>query len=271
MTSWSRGVSARRAAAGAMAAIVLTIVLRPPHAPPLYDGLGFPDEPYRWAGAGATATRDPGPTPATVNAPVVRGRSSALRAASDERGPQVALLAVEGAFSTPAGAVTVTVSAVPAAPVPVPPEDGQLVSNLYRLTASADGRPLTLAPGRKLLVNLRAEQATSTAVALERWDGGTWTQVPARLVGVDVYAADLAALGSVALVRLDRAPSSALAAARVGQARPEDRTERTTGVGSGLLWIFMPGVVVVLGALAALVRLRRPTEGEHEERTPDLT
>jgi len=37
------------------------------------------------------------------------------------------------------------------------------------------------------------------------------------------------------------------------------------------LWIFMPGVVVVLGALAALVRLRRPTEGEHEERTPDLT
>jgi hypothetical protein len=185
-------------------AVGLVMVALPPHSPPLYDGLGFPDEPYRWFQAPDGADQTPQWTPATTHVYVnADGTTTAARGFSDEQGPQVAFAFADGALTARAGSHTTTVQAVAVTNPAAPPPDGQLVSNVYQLTATTDsGNPVTITSGNRIIVNLRADKPTPDPVVFETWTSNSWQQVPTSQVGTDIYAAGLDAFGQVALVRL---------------------------------------------------------------------
>lgn len=280
MTTTIRTIGSRRPVrAGlvlllAVLAVAAVVVARPPHAPPLYDGLGFPDEPYRWVvpppGAARTQLL---PTDAEVRVPVRSGASAAAQALSGEQGPQVAVAVRDGALAAPDGATTISLHAIPR-PVPATaPDRGQVVSNLYDITATVGNTAVPLSPGKTVLVNMRAESATTRAVVICRWTGTRWDQIPTQQIGRDIYAAQLTALGPVAVVRLDAgvrptvpaagAPSGAAA----GAPAAPSATSPANGPGTSLLLLVLGGAVVVLaGSLLVLRRRTGPrTSGTDSE------
>jgi hypothetical protein len=254
----------------AILALAATVAARPPHAPPLYDGLGFPDEPYRWVVAPAGSAPTASATAAVVTVHVSAGATAPAQALSAEQGPQVAVAVESRAFPAPGGAGSISLRAQPRAAPPTPPDGGQVVSNLYDLSATAAGRPVPLAAGHNVLVNLRAESATDQAVVICRWTGRRWEQVPTEQVGADIYAARLDVLGPVAVVRLDpgvRPTVGAIAkgsgsgaaapvAAAVGAPGAAAGAAPGGGPGGNALLLVLGGLVVVLATGLLLVRRR---------------
>jgi hypothetical protein len=254
----------------AVLALGATVGFRPPHAPPLYDGIGFPDEPYRWveppSGVQNTVAA---PTVAAATVKVSKSGSSGpvslqSRGFSAEQGPQVAFAVGEGTFEPAPGTTAVDVKATPKAPPSTPPTGGSVVSNLYAFTATSGGKKVPLAAAASVVVNLRADAPTDQTVVVCTWDGTRWNQQPTRQVGTEIYAAQLATLDPVALVKLDRgvAPTVAAptpAATADGPADPS-ATPAADGASSRTLLLTIGGIVVLLAA--ALLVLRRRTGGE---------
>lgn len=236
----------------ATVALLGTVMVRPPHAPPLYDGVGFPDEPYRWVvpPRGEQRTRLAA-TDAFTRIPVAGGVSAEGRAQSDEQGPQIILRTLTGAFTAPAGASSITIRAVPHAVPEVQPNQGHVVSNLYVITAEADGRAVTLARDYAMFLNMRAVRPTAQAVVVCRWTGDAWQQLATDRIGNDIYIAWLDTIAPVALVQLDPGVTPQPAALR------PPSTARGTGPGAGTLWLAL--AVIVLVVAGSLLALRRRT------------
>ena len=281
----------RRSGAGrgtlllAVLALAVVVLARPPHAPPLYDGLGFPDEPYRWVSAPAGSGHTAAATSASASLSIaVDGVSPSARGLSAEQGPQVAFALAAGALQLPSGGRTLAVTASPAA-APAPPPGGQVVSNLYRFASSPTPiGAVRLTAGAGVVVNLRADQATGRTVVVCAWDGRTWSQLATTQVGTDIYAARLSAFADIALVRLDPGvPVTATAASAAGNgssvgsgptagagqvagAGPVAATQGAADPGagpSGWLWI---GLALLLGLIAAaLITLRLRAPGDAQE------
>jgi hypothetical protein len=231
-------------------ALAGTVLARPPHAPPLYDGVGFPDEPYRWVvpPQGEQRTRLEA-TEASMRIPVTGGANAESRAQSNEKGPQVLLTAFAGAFAVPPRASSITVRAVPRAVPDVEPDRGHVVSNLYVITAEAQGGgPVTLARDYALLLNLRAVRSTTQAVVVCRWTGTGWQQVATERIGVDIYAAWLDTIGPVALVQLDPGVTP-----QPAPLRPSS-TARDAGPGTDALWLTTGVIVLVIAGSLLIVR-----------------
>ncbi|MDQ6650269.1 MAG: hypothetical protein M3Z02_09150 [Actinomycetota bacterium] len=238
-------VQARRLA-GALGALALTLGwLAAPASPPLYDGIGFPDEPYRYAGtppAGAAVT--PPPTAGHTTVPAVAGSNSdQTYVTSDEQAPQVTLFVAQRLLLAGARATRIEVSLTPAAPDG--PADGAAVfGNVYRLTATADDGSVQVGqPPDSAVVSLRAPSAPPpSAVLAYRTEGGRWQRLPTALVGTEIYQARVAGLGDYALV----------VTAQPGQSR-------STG-GSLPLLLGLGLLVLAMAAVLLLVRrsARRP-------------
>jgi hypothetical protein len=245
----------------AVLALAATVAARPPHAPPLYDGIGFPDEPYRWVVPPPGEYRTQlAATAAIARIPVSDGTNMAGQALSSEQGPQVGVSVERGALAVPPGVSTIMLRAEPQAPPGIQPDHGQVVSNLYTLTADAGGQAVSLAPGHTLLVNMRAVRPTSQAVVICRWTGQQWEQLPTTRVGADIYAAKLDTLGPLAAVRLDPgAPPSGPALSRgtgAGMTASPDSATASGGPGANALWLSLGLITVVLAAALLLVRRR---------------
>jgi hypothetical protein len=227
------------------------VVARPPHAPPLYDGVGFPDEPYRWVvpPQGEQPTRLSA-TEASMRVPVTAGTNVESRAQSNEKGPQITLTAFAGAFAVGPGPSSITVRAVPQAVPDVQPDRGHVVSNLYVITAEAEGRAVSLARDYALLLNLRAVRSTAQAVVVCRWTGAGWQQVPTDRIGVDIYAAWLDTIGPVALVKLDPGVTPQPAPLRAFS------TARAAGPGANALWLTIGAIIIVIAGSLLVVRRR---------------
>jgi hypothetical protein len=265
----------------AVLALVTTVLARPPHAPPLYDGIGFPDEPYRWVVTPPGHYQTPlAATAAAARVSVSGAANVAGQALSGEQGPQIAVAVSRGAFSVPAGVSSITLRAVPQAVPAVLPEQGQVVSNLYLLTAEASGTPVPLTPGRTILVNMRAERPTPQAVVICRWTGQQWEQLPTTRVGADIYAAQLDALAPVAVIRLDPGVTPSVSAhagrsnanpgvpaqgAGAGATTGSVSAAASGGPGANALWLVIGLVVVALAGLLLIVRrwTARPTEADN--------
>jgi hypothetical protein len=247
-------------------AVGLVMGVRPPHSPPLYDGLGFPDEPYRWYRAPPGADQTPQWTPAVSSAVVnADGTTTAVRGFSGEQGPQVAFATYDGALITRAGSRTATVRAVAVADPAVSPPDGQLVSNVYELAGTTDtGDPVTVAPGNTIIVNLRAARATRDPVVFAAWRAGGWQQLATSQVGTDIYAASLGAFGQVALVRLD--PGAVITATRpsipagvvqnAGAQPAGPAAGESSSVSSRTLWLSVAAAALLLASGLLLARRR---------------
>ena len=170
---------------------------------PLYDGVGFPDEPYRYVPA-----RDdnlPAATAAQVQLPVEGGiNTRGLIANSAERGPQVTVYAPPQAFQV-ARPDSVAPLRVRAEPVPpTEPPRGDLVSNVYAVTlTSADG-PVSVRPeAQPPVITLRAvsEQPPAPVMHHRTRPGEPWRTLPTKRVGRHHFHADVPGEGEFVLAR----------------------------------------------------------------------
>jgi len=200
-------------------------------------------------------------------------RALTAQALSGEQGPQVAVAVRSGALAAPAGATSISLHAIPR-PVPATsPDRGQVVSNLYDISATVGDKPVPLSRGQTALVNLRSESATPRAVVICRWTGSRWEQISTQQVGRDIYAAQLAALGPVAVVRLDagvRPTVPALGApigAAAGTPAAQGTGRSTDGPGTFLLLLVLGVALVAL--VGALLVLRRSTVRQASGADPD--
>jgi hypothetical protein len=209
--------------------------IAPRSAPPLYDGVGFPDEPYRFVqrppGTRVTAP----PTTAVATAGISGGRNGPLNADSAESAPQVSVTIPGGMLAVPAGtAPPLTLVAKPDKVLP-PPPGKYLWSNVYDVTINPAVR-FTTRTGLVATIILRAVSAQQPLPFIERFDGGRWTSLPTSPVGQDVYAATLTSLGSFAVI---------------GDAPLDLSTLRAGGTSGGS----RAGIFTAVGVIAAVLAL----------------
>lgn len=187
-----------RSAAAALA--IVTIGLLATDQPvPIYDGLGFPDQPYRLIGNGTRGE----PTVATGAAHVdADGRSEALSARSNESGPQVVLELGAGAYRGAPGS-TVKLTATPV-PNTDPPSGGTVDSNTYRVEAKSATGTVTQTPSAAQgFVFLRAIKASDPPPQiLHRTSlGAPYASLPSSRTGQDIISASYAGAGDDLLLR----------------------------------------------------------------------
>ncbi len=187
-----------KAAAGALA--IVTIGFLASNQPvPIYDGLGFPDQPYRLIGNGTRGE----PSVATGTANVdADGSSEPLSARSNESGPQVVFELGAGAFRGAPGS-TLTLTATPV-PTTDPPSAGTADSNTYRVIASSTAGTVTqTASAAKGFVFLRAVKLSDPRPQIFRRMsvGAPWTTLPSSRTGQDIVSASYAGTGDYLLLR----------------------------------------------------------------------
>ncbi len=239
-----------RAATGralaALAALV-TAWLVVPGAVPLYDGINFPDEPYRYVAPPAGYQKTPAPDHASGSSTVTGDtNTSTVYVNTDESAPQVNVVIPGGLLAVAAGATSITVRAGPLAP-DRQPSKGKINGNVYRITATATPSG-TVAwappPGDAASVSRVVLRATSAAspppVFLYRSSPTlAWKVLATGRFGNDIYTTQFTGFGDYALAFgvVAAAPSSHL------------------GV---YVLVAVPVVVVLLGVGAVLlVRTRR--------------
>jgi hypothetical protein len=220
-----------------------------PHAVPVYDGVGMPDEPYRYVNAPRGAAVTAKPTGAQDDALVVAGvTASDENLASAENGPQVTAYLPQGGLAASTG--TVTINVVPEAPSGQP-VDGRIDGNVYRLSITDPAGPVTFtAKAMDAAIYLRATTAAQPGPVVEyrTRPGRPWHQVSTSRAGNDVYAGKLPTAGEYALVFL-RVPHPGAATSGRAPAGTD------TGSGhQGLIVVLLVSLVLMLGAVLAVRR-----------------
>jgi hypothetical protein len=171
-----------------------------PHPVPLYDGIGFPDEPYRYVPARAGAAPA---TIAQVQLKVAAGSNvGGLIANSAEVGPQVSVYAPPHAFAA-AGTAPLTLTARPVPPSP-PLPSGTLDSNVYALSVSSPAGPVTVvAAAQPPAITMRAATVSTAQPVFEYRPGPTapWQELKTRQVGRDIFNANAPGAGEYVLVK----------------------------------------------------------------------
>lgn len=222
------------------------------HRVPLYDGVGFPDEPYRYIHppAGYQTTKPAGVGIATSG--VAGGTNSdALYANSPEQGPQVSVFIPPHEVQA-RGAGRLTLRAAPLAP-DAEPTGGRIDGNVYRLTVTTApaGGTVQLRLGTTAIggtagsagIVLRATSGRQPGPSfVYRPDAGTlWSVLATARVGNDIYRTPLAGLGDYALA---------------WGVRPADAAQHTSGTGT-LPWILVAVLVLALVVLVVSIRISR--------------
>ena len=210
--------------------------------PPLYDGVAYPDEPYRYVAPPKDAPKTAAPGPASDDPKMLAGRSELAGAGSNEQLPQVQVVVAEGDITAPTGATVVHLRVRPVAPTSEPP-DARIWGNVYRLTATSDKGPAQIHPAAPTTtIILRAPVGPKPRPMMEYRDGTRWRRLTITQVGNDLYSAPLVGVGDYAV------------ATRPGQPQPVPGT--LTGL-SGRIdrWVLAPGIALAL-LIAAIVVIR---------------
>jgi hypothetical protein len=192
----------RRALAGLLL-VGLGLALSP-DAVPVYDGIGVPDEPYRFVVRPSASPSTAPPTEARVTSPVVDGLSTnGMNLATAEQGPQFNLFIPPRGFATTKGPVEVR--AVPQAPADQP--SGALVDgNVYLVTVTSPGSPVQRTVSTAIAtVYLRATTAKQPGPTMYHRDaaGAPWKALRTSRGGLDFYASAYAGPGQYALAFAD--------------------------------------------------------------------
>ncbi|HWZ65778.1 MAG TPA: hypothetical protein VNX65_03195 [Patescibacteria group bacterium] len=172
---------------------------------PLYDGVGFPDEPYRYVIPPPDLPPTDKPTDASGSSTVQAGLNSQLLfPSSGEQGPQVFLYVPQHALSTQASAQSITLYARPHAPT-IQPSNAKIAGNVYNLGAKNDsgGLVVTNGPTPFGTISLRSPQNAPTKPTIFYLASpNTWRPLETRQIGTDVYQADIIGLGDYALATI---------------------------------------------------------------------
>lgn len=248
---------AARLVATALALLALAWLVNPARTAPLYDGLGFPDEPYRFVAPPSGYRTTAAPSAAAMTTALAGKSASIFDIASLEVGPQVELF-IKGstiaatAASSPAAPVTISATAVRS---PKAPTDGAVWGNVYRVSARAAGRAVHLnAAAGTNSIRLRTPTAPPPTATLAYFDGSTsagatWRPLKTERIGNDIWAAPLLGTGYYAAL----APADQLH--YEGQPTPAAATSSTKGHGGiGVLAWIAGAAVLLLAALSYAVR-----------------
>jgi hypothetical protein len=241
----------RRSAAVVLAALVALIaawIAVPPRSVPLYDGIGAPDEPYRYVQPPSGAKHTTAPVTATATSDAGQGTNQhAFYVNSDEVGPQVLLFISRGSLVVPAGVTSLRVDAAPLA-ADRQPAGGAIDGNLYRLGATSvpgasDNGAIAVGPNQQTgncTISLRATSGRQPKPGFiyRPTPDAAWTRLSTARVGNDVYRTDLTGFGDYALAFFS---SGAGSKSSSGQLAVE--------VGGG--------AVVLLGVLVLVIRMTR--------------
>jgi len=219
------------------AALLLVTVgaLASPAAVPVYDGVGAPDEPYKYVGRS-----NPPAASVSSTAAVVSGTTANVQVRSAESGPQVLLDLGKGAFAARTPTVTLTATPLVGDGTTVP--QGTIDGNVYRITASTSAR--LLPEQAQGFLFMRAAVMTKPTPVIVHRDGTAWTQVKTVRAGQDIVSTPFRALGDYAVVRL-----------------PGAKPLSQSGGLSTTRLLLLGGGVLVLIVLTVLV-LRRPVTDE---------
>jgi hypothetical protein len=190
----------------AAAAVLLLGWLVAPSPVPLYDGVGLPDEPYRYVVPPPNYRPTPPPTEARADLRLDAGRSCCeLEARSAEQGPQVAVYVPRGGLAAPGTGALSLVAATAAPPAgPAPVGKARFEGNLYRVTASSpDGAAQLTTEGARATIQLRALNGNSPGPGI--WyrpaEEASWRLLPTGKVGFDIVESQFVGPGDYILVR----------------------------------------------------------------------
>jgi hypothetical protein len=210
---------------------------------PLYDGIGFPDEPYRFVPARGSG---PAATSAQVELKVANGSNTGgLIVNTREAGPQASVFAPPHAFLAP-GTAPVTLAVRPVAPEP--PLPGPLLSNVYELSLTSTAGPVTISPAAQPpAITMRSTSAGPPEPVFEYRSGPTqkWRELKTRRVGRDIFNGTAPGAGEYVLAQLGTATGS----------KPASSGHRALYGVLGVTVLLMAGVIVGVRLLA-----RRPPE-----------
>ncbi len=183
----------------ALAVVWLTIA----NPVPLYDGIGFPDEPYRFVPPRGTG---PAATSAQVELKVSGGSNlGGLIVNTKESGPQASVFAPPHAFLAP-GTAPVVLSVRPLEPLP--PLPGTAVSNVYELSLSSAAGPVTIArDAQPPAITMRSTTPGPPEPVFEYRPSATekWREIKTRRVGRDIFNASAPGTGQYLLTQLGTA------------------------------------------------------------------
>jgi hypothetical protein len=173
--------------------------IAPRSALPLYDGIGFPDEPYRFVQRPASAPETKPPTTAHASASVKNGQVGSIVAASGEVAPQITVYVPKGRLVAPTGATGVTITGQPVRNLPT--SHGEyLWSDVYTVSASPSGTTFN-SGGQQATITLRAAAPQRPIPHIAFYEGnGRWALLPTFAQGQDIYIAELTRFGQFAVI-----------------------------------------------------------------------
>lgn len=201
---WS--VGRRRGARIVAAAAALAIAwVATPHAVPLYDGIGQPDEPYRYVSPPAGYQKTPPPTSATASSPGAGGTNTkGFYANTSEVSAQFGVFVIQKTLVGPAGTQTFKVTATPEAPAAGKTPFGTIDGNVYKVQLWADGSPTATLNDAGLSSDVYSMRATSAKIPAATFlyratPNADWTSYPSQRLGTDSFQAYLHGSGEYAL------------------------------------------------------------------------
>lgn len=230
--------------------------------PPLYDGLGFPDQPYRYVTAPVGYRSTPPPGAAAQDVPVRAGASNTYDALSAELGPQVEVFLNQESLRAPAGSTVAHLRATPVA-TSTQPADGEVWGNVYRLSATTNvGAATIVAGGRLDSIRLRAPTGPPPTARIGFRDASGWHRLVTSKIGNDIYSAPLGGVGDYAVIapkgqaRVPQQTTSAPASAATSVDEADDASAPSASYARPLLVILALALLALVGVIAA-VRLGR--------------
>jgi hypothetical protein len=195
----------------AATAALVTAWLVTPHAVPLYDALGIPDEPYRYVSPPPGYQLTPPPSSVSFDLPATDGTNTGgVLAQTREQTSQAGVFIIPRSLTGPASTKTFKISITAEAPDGSTP-NGPVDGNVYKVELFADGSPTaTLNPadtGNMPYVQRATSTTIAAATLFYRPAGGTWKEIPDTKGGSDSFQGYFAGAGEYALV-VAKAPAS---------------------------------------------------------------
>jgi hypothetical protein len=185
-----------------LAALLLAWVFGPAlTAPPLYDGIGFPDEPYRYVQRPAKTIVMPPPTAAHgATTRTASGVLDQLRIFGGENPPQLQTTIAAGDLTSSACAQVTGDGRALAPQASAGP--ARSWGNVYRVLISCGSTPVTFTPSNRSMILLRAPDARrpGPGIFFRADPAGAWLPLSTSRIGNDNFRAPFAGAGDYVLV-----------------------------------------------------------------------